>query len=126
MAQICINTRDEFIKVDLDKMLYAAADDNYISLYFLNGQSVVVCLSLQKLSLMIVGAYGTEKTKFIRIGRKYIVNRLFIMQINLLKQVLILSDMERIKPISLPVPKEALKTLRQTLVGDIKQPETKN
>lgn len=125
MNQICINTRDEYIKVDLDKMLYAVADDNYISLHFLNGQNVVVCLSLLKLSQMIVGAYGTEKTKFIRIGRKYIVNRLYIMQINLLKQVLVLSDMEEIKPIAIPVPKEALKALRLTLVENIKNTESK-
>ncbi len=125
MTQICINTRDEYIKVDLDKMLYAVADDNYISLHFLNGQNVVVCLSLLKLSQMIVGAYGTEKTKFIRIGRKYIVNGLFIMQINLQKQVMVLSDMEHFKPIVIPVPKEALKALRQTLVEEIKKPESK-
>ena len=39
---IIFNTRDELIKVDIDKMIYAMAEDNYVHLFFRNGQSVMV------------------------------------------------------------------------------------
>ncbi|MCF0179350.1 MAG: LytTR family transcriptional regulator [Bacteroidales bacterium] len=116
MTPILFNTRDELIKVDLDKIIYAKAEDNYVHLFFRNGQSVIVGMTLQSLEQLIKSIIAKDKTGvYTRIGRQYIVNNSYIMQINILKQQLILSDMDVLKPIILKVSKEALKLLKQTM-----------
>ena len=113
---IIFNTRDELIKVDIDKMIYAMAEDNYVHLFFRNGQSVMVTTTLQSLEQLILSVIAkNKKGVYTRIGRKYIVNNSYIMQINTLKQQLVLSDMDVIKPITLNVSKEALNVLKSTI-----------
>ena len=113
---IIFNTRDELIKVDIDKMIYAMAEDNYVHLFFRNGQSVMVTTTLQSLEQLILSVIAkNKKGVYTRIGRKYIVNNTYIMQINTLKQQLVLSDMDVVKPITLNVSKEALKVLKSTI-----------
>ena len=118
---IIFNTRDELIKVDIDKMIYAMAEDNYVHLFFRNGQSVMVTTTLQSLEQLILSVIAkNKKGVYTRIGRKYIVNNSHIMQINTLKQQLVLSDMDVIKPITLNVSKEALKVLKSTITENKK------
>ena len=47
-------------------------------------------------------------------------NNNYIMQINLLKQQLVLSDLDVVKPITLSVSKDALKVLKQTMTENKK------
>ena len=118
---IIFNTRDELIKVDIDKMIYAMAEDNYVHLFFRNGQSVMVTTTLQSLEQLILSVIAkNKKGVYTRIGRKYIVHNSYIMQINTLKQQLVLSDMDVIKPITLNVSKEALKVLKSTITENKK------
>ena len=118
---IIFNTRDELIKVDIDKLIYAMAEDNYVHLFFRNGQSVMVTTTLQSLEQLILSVIAkNKKGVYTRIGRKYIVNNSYIMQINTLKQQLVLSDMDVIKPITLNVSKEALKVLKSTITENKK------
>ena len=119
---IIFNTRDELIKVDIDKMIYAMAEDNYVHLFFRNGQSVMVTTTLQSLEQLILSVIAkNKKGVYTRIGRKYIVNNSYIMQINTLKQQLVLSDMDVIKPITLNISKEALKVLKSSITANKKQ-----
>lgn len=119
---IIFNTRDELIKVDIDKMIYAMAEDNYVHLFFRNGQSVMVTTTLQSLEQLILSVIAkNKKGVYTRIGRKYIVNNIYIMQINTLKQQLVLSDMDVIKPITLNISKEALKVLKSSITENKKQ-----
>ena len=119
---IIFNTRDELIKVDIDKMTYAMAEDNYVHLFFRNGQSVIVTTTLQSLEQLILSVIAkNKKGVYTRIGRKYIVNNSYIMQINTLKQQLVLSDMDVIKPITLNISKEALKVLKSSITENKKQ-----
>ena len=121
ITPIIFNTRDELIKVDIDKMIYAMAEDNYVHLFFRNGQSVMVTTTLQSLEQLILSVIAkNKKGVYTRIGRKYIVNNSYIMQINTLKQQLVLSDMDVIKPITLNVSKEALKVLKSTITENKK------
>lgn len=116
MTPILFNTRDELIKVDIDKMVYAMAEDNYVHLFFRNGQSVMVKMTLQALEQLIVSVIAkSNKGVYTKIGRRYIVNNSYIMQINVLRQQLVLSDLDVMKPIVLSVSKEALKVLKQTM-----------
>lgn len=121
MTPIIFNTRDELIKVDIDKMIYAMAEDNYVHLYFRNGQSVMVCTSLQSLEQLILSVIAREKKGvYTRIGRRYIINNNYITQINILKQQLILSDLDVVAPIILKVSKDALKALKQSIAENKK------
>ena len=61
MTPIIFNTRDELIKVDIDKMIYAMAEDNYVHMYFRNGQSVMVCMTLQSLEQLILSVIVKNK-----------------------------------------------------------------
>ena len=118
---IIFNTRDELIKVDIDKLIYAMAEDNYVHLFFRNGQSVMVTTTLQSLEQLILSVIAkNKKGVYTRIGRKYIVNNSYIMQINTLKQQLVLSDMDVVKPITLNVSKEALKVIKSTIIENKK------
>ena len=122
MTPILFNTRDELIKVDIDKMVYAMAEDNYVHLYFRNNQSVMVCTTLQSLEQLILNVISrNKKGVYTRIGRRYIVNNDYITQINILKQQLILSDLDAIEPIVLKASKEALKQLKQSIIDSHKQ-----
>ncbi len=116
MIPIIYKTRDELLKVDLDKLIYVEADSNYVHLHFRNGMSPVVMLSLQQIQDTIQ-KYGTPDVqgRFIRIGRRFIIDRRYVAQINIPKQHLILTDWDVIQPIRLSVSKEALKSLKQTL-----------
>ena len=119
---IIFNTRDELIKVDIDKMIYAMAEDNYVHLFFRNGQSVMVTTTLQSLEQLILSVIAkNKKGVYTRIGRKYIVNNSYIMQINTVTQQLVLSDMDVIKPITLNISKEALKVLKSSITENKKQ-----
>lgn len=116
MTPILFNTRDELTKIDFDKMVYAEADGNYLYITMRNGLRLMVTFSLIQFEKLIENAV-TEANRgmYIRIGRKYIVDRRYIVQISIHKQLLVLSDMEVDKPMVLSVPKEALKALKQTM-----------
>ncbi len=118
METIIFKTRDELFKVNMEKLVYAMADDNYVHLYFHNKQSIMICMTLQTLEKMILNmSLKNDKLMFIRIGRKYIINHQYIAQINILKQQLVLSDWDTMSPIILNASKEALKTLKQTITA---------
>ena len=122
MIPIIFNTRDEFIKVDIEKMVYALAEDNYVQMVFRNGQKALVCTSLNSLERLILSVLRKEQYgSYTRIGRSLIVNNAYITHINLPKQHLVLSDLDTIKPIVLSVPKAALKVLKTTLLESNKK-----
>lgn len=116
MTPILLKTRDELIKIDLDKMIYAEADGNYVYFVFRNTERIMAAISLLQLTKLIVNcASQNDSGRYIRIGRKYIVDRRYITHINIPKQALTLSDLDTIKPITLNVHRDALRTLKQTM-----------
>ncbi len=116
MTPIIFKNRDDLVKIDLDKMVYAEADGNYLYITMQNGLRVMVTMSLIQFEKLIESAVtDTNRGMYIRIGRKYIVDRRYIVQISMPRQKLILSNMATDKPVTLSVPKEALKALKQTM-----------
>lgn len=118
MKPIIFKTRDELVKVEPDKMVYAEADGNYVYINMRNGQRLMITITLQNFEQLVANAAGKNAGRFIRIGRRYIVDKRYITAISTLKQQLLLTDSDVIKPIILNVPKEALKTLKQKLTED--------
>lgn len=113
MLSLLFNTRDEQTKVDLGKVVYFESDGNYTHIVFINNYKVTVSVSLSAIERLLEEQLKENARQFVRIGRQYIVNRYFIFQINVLKQRLLLSNMESLPVFSLSVSKEALKVLKE-------------
>lgn len=118
MKPLIFKTRDELVRVDIDNMVYAEADGNYVYIVMRNGLKLMVTITLQNFEQMVANATGDEAGRYIRIGRRYIVDKRYITAISTIKQQLLLTDSNTVKPMILNVPKEALKTLKQKLTED--------
>lgn len=113
MLSLLFNTRDEQTKVDLGKVVYFESDGNYTHVAFINNYKVTISVGLAAIEKLLEEQLKENARQFVRIGRQYIVNRHFIFQINVLKQKLLLSNMESLPVFSLTVSKEALKVLKE-------------
>ena len=119
MNSIIFKTRNELVKVDINNMIYAEADGNYVYIHMRNGMKLMITMSLQTFESVITKTLERENDRtFIRIGRKYIVDKKYITVINVSKQRLVLTDADRISPISINIPKEALKNIKQKLIEE--------
>lgn len=118
MKPIIFKTRDELVKVEPEKMVYAEADGNYVNVNMRNGQRLMITITLQNFEQLVANSAGEKAGSFIRIGRRYIVDKRYITAISILKQQLLLTDSDAVRPIILNVPKEALKALKQKLIEE--------
>lgn len=106
------NTRDELIRVKLERVAFFEADSNYCHVVFINGARATLLTSLVNIEKLLSEQFKKNAANFIRIGKKVIVNSRFIFQINVLRQKLILSDYVSSNIIELNISKEALKNLK--------------
>lgn len=100
------------IKVKLEKVAYFESDSNYCHAVFINGAKATLLTSLVNIEQLISERFRGEDPLFIRIGKRFIVNRRFIFQINIPKQKLMLSDFVSPLILELSISKEALKNLK--------------
>ena len=108
-----LNTRDEFIRVDLLRVAYVEADGNYSNICFANGTKAMVLLSLQAVAELIDSHAKGLGARFIRLGRRYIINERMVYRINIPRQQLLLQDFLSPNVWTLAVSKEALKALKE-------------
>lgn len=106
------NTRDEMVKVRLDRVAYFEADSNYCHVVFINGAKSTLLTSLVNIEGLLSERFRGDDALFIRIGKRYIVNRNYIFQINVLRQKLILTDYVSANVMELSISKEALRNLK--------------
>lgn len=106
------NTRDEMIKVRLERVAYFEADSNYCHVIFINGAKATLLTSLVNIEKLLVERVAEDNPMFIRIGKKYIVNRRYIFQINVPRQRLILTDYITKGVLEISISKDALKNLK--------------
>ncbi len=112
------NTRDELIKVRLEKIAYFEADSNYCHVGFINGAKATLLTSLVNIEQLLSERFKGDNAMFVRIGKKYIVNLHYIFQINVPRQRLMLTDFDTSNIIELSIPKEALKNLKHLYKHD--------
>ena len=109
MKKICINNRDEMVILFVDNIAYIMADGNYTKICYMGGMTTVLSFGLSKVEAMVSAAYAEGTiSPFVRLGRSVIINQLFLYDINILKQHLVLSDCMK-NTISLKLPKPLLK-----------------
>lgn len=113
-----LNSRDEFYRVDISKLVYFEAEGNYTDFVLANGQKGVVGVNLAKMQAVLTQSLKENASIFARIGKRYIINLNYLYRIETLRQRLTLSDGDRFA-FQLSVSKEALKKLKEMYVGSI-------
>lgn len=109
MKKICINNRDEMVILFVDNIAYIMADGNYTKICYMGGMTTVLSFGLSKVEAMVSAAYAEGTiSPFVRLGRSVIINQLFLYDVNILKQHLVLSDCMK-NSITLKLPKPLLK-----------------
>ena len=120
MKFIYFNSRDELIRLPINSIVYFESDGNYTNVVTINKLRSTIGMNLGDMEKALASQLGMVSTIFIRIGKRYIVNRNFIYRLNIQKQVLVLSDLIHFA-FQLSISKEALKNMKQLLVENIKQ-----
>ena len=115
MKYIYFNSRDELIRLSINSIVYFESDGNYTNVITINKLRSTVGMNLGEMEKALASQLGTVSTIFIRIGKRYIVNRNFIYKLNIQKQMLVLSDLMHFA-FQLSISKEALKNMKQLLM----------
>ncbi len=116
MNYIIINTRDQLLRLEISKIVYFEADGNYTKVVMTNKLSAMLPLIMGNVEKALASQLQKEATIFIRVGKRFIINRRFIYQVNMAKQCLILSDFSNFA-FQLPISKVALKNLKELVVS---------
>jgi len=111
---LIIKTRDELLRIKTNNILFLEADRNYTKLLLTEGIQFTFAINLGKIEEMLESQIHDSKSSLIRVGKSYIINKQYILQINLPRQKLLLLPPNG-KPRELIVPKEPLKVLKETL-----------
>lgn len=106
-----LNSRDEFFRVDITKIVYFESDGNYTNIILNNKIKTTICMNLAQMQEILNKNLQDRAGMFARIGKRHIVNLTYVYQIAILRQKLVLSDGENFE-YHISVSKEALKKLR--------------
>lgn len=113
-----LNSRDEFLRIDISRIAYFEADGNYTNIMMANGLKGVVCMNLARMKEVLEASLKEKAAIFARIGKKYIINLGFVFKIDVARQNLVLSDGISFS-YSLSLSKDALKGLKDVFVTSI-------
>jgi DNA-binding LytR/AlgR family response regulator len=116
MKQLLIfNSRDELLRMDVDNIVYFEANGNYTIVMSVNKLKACVGLNLSKTEEALNRQLGEQAQRFMRVGKRFIVNLNFVYSINVAKQHLILSDMRNFA-FQLPISKDALRMMKELMI----------
>lgn len=111
MDYIYFTSRDELIRIKVTDIAYFEGDGNYTKIVTVNGSCTSICMQIGAMESSLAEQLGDNAFKFIRLGKRYIVNREYIYKINIPMQSLTLSDFDHFTT-RLSVSREALKNLK--------------
>ena len=89
--------------------VYLQADDHYTDVYYTTGTHFLVPFGLGKVEARL-DVMPERRSQFLRLGRKFIINRNRIFRINTVKEQLFLAD-DRGNQVSLHISKPVLRSL---------------
>ncbi len=113
---LLINSRDELLRVQLNRIVYIESDGNYSTIILSNRDKHLLAINLLSFQKLLETQLGPSAEQFIRIGKSLIINREYIYCINLLKQKLILAGSDFEHSFTISASKESLKNLKVLLV----------
>lgn len=106
-----LNSRDELLRLDINKIVFFEGDGNYTNIISANKLKGVVCMNLARIQDLLNEKLREHAIIFVRVGKRYIVNLNYIYSINPMKQKLVLSD-GYMFAYQLDIAKDALKKLK--------------
>lgn len=109
-----INSRDYLLRLDISHIIFFEADGNYTNIVSANKIKHTVGMTLAKMQEVITNSLGERALRFVRIGKSHIVSMNYIVQIDIPKQALVLSDGHSFT-FKVSVSKEALRKLKDIL-----------
>ena len=112
---VYFNSRDKLIRLDVHKITYFEADGNYTYIVTTNKQKACLTMNLSHTEEALATQMENVSGQFMRIGKRFIVNMNYIYQIDIQKQVLLLSDWKHFI-FQLPISKDALKSVRELII----------
>lgn len=112
---IYFNSRDKLIRLDVQKIAFFEGDGNYTYMVTANKQRVCITMNLAHTEDALAVQMGEKAKEFMRIGKRFIVNMNYIFQVDIQKQILMLSDCEHFI-FQLPVSKDALKAVKEIVI----------
>lgn len=115
MPNLCLNSRDELILIDVEKIACLQANGNYTSLTYIGGQQLLLTIGLSGVEKLIRQAHPKNAPgAFVRLGRSLIINQMYLCSISLPKQRVVLSDRGS-NSYTLSVPKDLLKVYKRKI-----------
>ncbi|MBQ6064469.1 MAG: LytTR family transcriptional regulator DNA-binding domain-containing protein [Prevotella sp.] len=122
MAKLYFNTRDELNCIETDMIAVVQANGNYSRVVYITKKEVTLTTGISKLEVTLK-SYN-DKNRFIRLGRSFIINHSYLTKVDVLKQVLVLSDNDK-NEIRVTIPKNILKSYKNAISKSIKIKEKK-
>ena len=116
MNLVYFNSRDQLLRIDMQRIVYFEADGNLTNIFTTNKMKSTVNMNLGKMEEFLSAQYGKKAMSiFMRLGKKFIINMDYIYLINVAKQRLVLSDYQNFA-FQLPISKEALKKVKELVI----------
>ena len=112
---VFFNSRDELLRIDISKIVYFEADGNYTDIIMVNKLRATVCMNLAEMERSLATQIGDEAKRFMRIGKRFIINMRYVYQINVLKQQLVLSDYDHFA-FQVNISKDALRKMKDLML----------
>lgn len=116
MSKLYFDSRDELIALDAEQIAAVVAAGNYSRVLMLRGREVMLTQTLGRVGEHLQ-RLRAPSARFVRLGRSLVVNHTLLARIDLLRQMLILSD--GANEIRLKAPKEKLQTYKKAIVRTI-------
>lgn len=120
MNKIHINGRDELLVIDLAKVAYFKAEDDYTTVYFIGGVNFMLTINLAKVEAMVATVGRSEQCNYVRIGRSIIVNEAYVFRIEVLSQKIYFCNGTNMLQVS--APRDALKKYKQFIHSKLLSP----
>ncbi|MCL1933880.1 MAG: LytTR family transcriptional regulator [Candidatus Azobacteroides sp.] len=119
---LVFKTRDELVRIKIERILYFEAERNYTKLVLTNGIQFVFAINLGKIEEILENQIQDYASTLLRVGKSYIINKNHVLQISLPKTKILFSAADG-KAKELIIPKDPLKIFKETLEKEL--PEIK-
>lgn len=116
MSKLYFDSRDELIALDAEQIAAVVAAGNYSRVLMLRGREVMLTQTLGRVGEHLQ-RLRAPSARFVRLGRSLVVNHTLLARIDLLRQLLVLSD--GANEIRLKAPKEKLQTYKKAIARTI-------
>jgi len=119
---LVFKTRDELVRIKIERILYFEAERNYTKLVLTNGIQFIFAINLGKIEEILENQIQDYASSLLRVGKSFIINKNHVLQISLPKTKILFASSDG-KAKELIIPKDPLKILKETLEKEL--PEIK-